>query len=176
MRFWNQIPVLVLFSFLFLGSVWKEPLVQASVTGQFSGSFVTVNPSSNGGELGAALLFEVSQNRSLWIGPRLGGMWVGGPVESRVDFQFGLDSYLWMMNAIGLGLEVSAIDPSRVYANADMGGFNNSVHYRINPHLSLRFLHFQKEGAWAFKLGVPYDSLYQWGFQVGVSLQLSGVP
>jgi hypothetical protein len=149
-------------------SVWAQeisPLITLSG--------VRVNPSSWGAELGAAGLFQPFSGRNLSMGPRLGWMWASGDSQTRYDLQFGGEGILWFVNAIGTGLELSLIAPS--WVTTDTGSFNNSVHFRINPTLSVRLARFQKSGAFGVRFGLPYDTLYQWGFQLGVTCQTSGV-
>src|SRR5689334_11780699 len=77
-----------------------------NMTGQFTGSWVAVNPSALGGELGASLLVQPDPNRAFWLGPRIGGLWAMSSAENRFDLQWGGEGFLWLLNAIGMGFEV----------------------------------------------------------------------
>jgi hypothetical protein len=162
------IAIAILLSFPLRPMVWAQNLSPI-----VTGSGVRVNPSSWGAEVGASGLVQPFSGRNISLGPRLGLMWATGSSQTRYDFQFGGEGILWFVNAIGTGLELSLIGPS--WVKTDFGSFNNAVHFRINPSVSIRLARFQKGGAWGVRFGLPYDTLYQWGFQLGATLQPFGV-
>jgi hypothetical protein len=145
-------------------------------TQQLTGSLVSVRPSLLGGEFYGTVLVRPTPTRNLLVGPRIGVMWAGGSTDSRLEVRWGVEGTLWGLNAIGLGLGIDAVAPSFSHSKLNESTTSESIHFRLNPFLSTRFLRFGSEGAWAFRLGAAYDALFQWGAQVGVSVQLGGVP
>lgn len=146
----------------------------AAGNGIFAFSGVAANPAIYGGEFGASLHFQPVAERPFWFGPHLGALWAGSSALSRFDVLFGGEGALWLLNAVGFGLGLDLVGPSSV-SFVGGGGFSNSLHYRVEPSVSIRILRACPTGAWAVRFGVPYDSLYQWGFKFGISLQLNGV-
>lgn len=150
----------------------EEPVFRSALSSapQFFGAFVAVRPSALGGELGAALLFHPIPGHELLFGPRVGGLVAQGDSRTRFDLNSGVESTLWIVNAIGPGLALEAVAPSLIT------GEDSAVHFRFVPNLSVRVLRFQEAGAWALRVGVPYDTHYKWGLQLGLTLQLDEVP
>jgi hypothetical protein len=130
---------------------------------EVTASLVNERPSSWGGTLMAAYLLPAIPSRGFWIGPRAGMLWEAGPVSNHFDFQVGGEGIVWFVNALGAGFGTDMI-------------LNDPIHFRMEPFLALRILRFHSAGAWALRASIPYDTLYHWGFQVGVSLQLNGIP
>ncbi len=149
-----------------------DPEAQASSL-DLRGSFVSVNPSNYGAELGAAYLFAINSRHSFWVGPRVSSLWAGGSDFSRLDFQFGAEGILWFLNAFGLGLGVDLVAPSYRFQKSPSETLSQAIHVRFNPAFSVRFRRFQEDGAWSARFGILYDTMYQWGVQLGLSLQLT---
>ncbi len=147
-----------------------------SGTVQFTGSWVSVNPSLLGAEFEGAYLFSPIEDHGFWIGPRFGVQFGGFSPLKRLDFHGGIEGVLWFVNAIGVGLGTDVVAPSFNYPGESLGVFTYPVHFRIDPFLALRIFRFDNDGAWAFRIGFPYDTLFQWGIQLGVSLQIGGIP
>jgi hypothetical protein len=90
--------------------------------------------------------------------------------STRLDLNLGVDETLWLVNMFGPGMALDLVAPST------MGGEGVSVHFRIEPNFAVRVKRLGDVGALAVRIGVPYDSHYQWGLQLGVTLQMKGVP
>jgi hypothetical protein len=135
-------------------------------TMQVAGAVNTSKATSMSGELALSVWQRAIPERSLYIGPKLGVLLEGDQTSSsRLSLQAGGEGVLWFVNAIGLGASMEAI-----------GDFSRTTRFRLDPFVAVRLLRFQREGAWAVRVGVPYDTRYQWGVQVGVTLQPSGIP
>ena len=156
---------------LFLLAFVISPEARAELDPRYQAetSFVSVNPSALGGEFGVAALVEPFLGRQFWIGPKASLLVAGGDSRTRLDLNLGIEGTLWFVNAIGPGLAVDVVAPSTIT------GENSSVHFRVEPNLAIRLLHYREYGAWALRFGVPYDSAYQWGIQAGVVLEFNGI-
>jgi hypothetical protein len=137
---------------------------------QIMGSLVLVNPSAVGGEGGASLLFAPIEGHPFMLGPKVTFLAAQGNGQTRLDLNTGIEGTVWLVNAIGPGLAFDVVAPSNI------SGQGSSIHFRMEPNLAVRLLHARDSGAWAVRVGLPYDSGYQWGLQLGVTLQLSGLP
>lgn len=146
----------------------------ASLSPQVTGYLVKTNPSLYGAEVQFSLLMEPFQKKSFLFGPRVGVIGAYGSGQNRYDFQVGAEGTLWFVNALGAGLGLDFIPVSWMHTSA-FGTQTRSPHLQINPYLSARLYRFQCSGAWAIRTGVIYDTLYQWGINLGMSLQFSGV-
>jgi hypothetical protein len=131
--------------------------------------FVAVQPSAYGGELSLAAQFQPVPEHELLIGPKAGVLTAFGDGVTRFDANFGIAETLWVVNAVGGGVDLDVVAPSTIT------GEDSSVHYRVTPTLAVRLLHFGQSGAWSARVGVPYDTHYHWGFQAGVTLQFNGL-
>ena len=128
-------------------------------------------PGAFGGEAAISPMFQPSPDHELLVGPHLSVLYaLGDNSVTRLDLNLGLAETLWVVNAVGSGVDLDVVAPSTIT------GEDASVHFRITPHLAIRLLHFGEAGAWALRLGVPYDTHYKWGIQAGVTLQLNGMP
>ncbi len=136
--------------------------------GWLSGALVS--PSAKGAEAGLAILLKPIAEREFFVGPHLSSLAAAGSDQTRLDLNTGIEGTMWIANAVGSGLSFDVVAPSTIT------GSESSVHYRIQPMLSVRFLRYSKEGAFALRVGVPYDTAYKWGFLAGISFQLNGVP
>ena len=135
------------------------------------GYFVAGKPSAAGGEASLAAMFQPMPEHELLLGPSVSALVASADDGlTRFDLIWGLEATLWLVNAIGPGLELDVVAPSTI-TNQDAG-----VHFRVDPHVAIRLLRFGREGAWAIRLGAPYDTYYKWGFEAGITLQFSGVP
>ncbi|MGK5084224.1 hypothetical protein WDW37_13090 [Bdellovibrionota bacterium FG-1] len=137
---------------------------------QVTTSFVSVEPSSLGIETGLSLLFQPFVEHEWVVGPKASVLFATGQGKTRFDLNSGIDSIFWVANAFGPGLALDVVAPSSI------SGEDGGARFRIEPNLAVRFKRFQDEGAWGLRLGVPYDSRFKWGVQVGLTLQLGGVP
>jgi hypothetical protein len=146
----------------------------SAISPQMTGYLVKTNPSLYGAEFQFSVLAEPFQKKSFLLGPRLGLIWAQGSDQSRIDFQIGAEGTLWFVNAIGAGMGIDLI-PVSVTDDSSSGSVTQPVHLQLNPYLSARIFRYRCSGAWAIRAGVIYDTLYQWGANLGVSLQLSGV-
>lgn len=144
-------------------SKWNPKLVaSASATG--------VKPSAFGIDLAASVLTTPLDFRQVLIGPKVGMLVASGSGVTRLDLNVGVESVAWLVNALGLGLAVQAVVPSTAT------GTDPTVHLRVEPSASIRFHRVADVGALAVRAGLPYDSHYRWGWQLGISLQFMGVP
>jgi len=135
------------------------------------GMFVTTQPSLYGGELGIALLTQPVGDLSFFVAPRMSLLGAWGDQTTRWDLNTGIEATLWAVNAIGVGAAADVAIPSY-----DRTGGGGTAHFRFQPLVGVRLSRLTEDGAWALRIGVPYDTRYSWGFQVGMALQFSGVP
>ena len=132
--------------------------------------FFAGKPGAFGGEASLAAQFRPIVAHALYTGPHVSVLTAAADDgKARFDFNVGVAQTLWFVNAIGSGLDLDAVVISR------LTGQDSGVHGRIIPHLAVRMMPFGEEGAWSARIGIPYDSHYKWGVQVGVTLQLNGV-
>lgn len=137
------------------------------VTGAY---FVTGQPDAFGGELAFASLFQPFADHELLLGPSISALVAGGENGvTRFDLNWGFQEVLWIVNAVGTGLNFDVVAPSTIT------GESASIHFRVTPSLSIRVLHVKETGALALRFGVPYDTHYKWGIQAGVTLQFNGI-
>jgi hypothetical protein len=135
------------------------------------GYFVSGKPSAYGFETSVAALLQPSSDHEFMIGPKFSLFYAFAENNvTRVDLNWGIASTVWLVNAIGPGVDLDIVAPST------LSGAEWAVHYRIEPNIQARILHFGERGAWALRLGVPYDTYYKWGVQAGVTLQFNGLP
>jgi hypothetical protein len=87
-----------------------------------------------------------------------------------VDLNSGVEGVIWLLNALGAGLAIDLVAPSTA------SGTDPEVHWRAEPNFSIRFQRVAEVGALSVRMGLPYDSHYHWGAQLGISLQFMGVP
>ena len=104
------------------------------------------------------------------MGPKTSLLLAHGEGRTRFDLNTGVEGTLWLVNALGPGMVLDVVAPSAI---SDEG---SSVHFRWVPNLSVRLKRFQEEGAWAFRVGLPYDTHYKWGVQLGLTIQFGQVP
>jgi hypothetical protein len=146
----------------------------SSIHGQLTASLTNSPVSTLGGQFEAAGLFRpFSSKPNMTFGPRAGVLWMGNTAPYPVDLQIGAEGTLWVMNKVGIGLGSDLMIPQGLNSLEDKT--RQSTHYRFGPYLAIRLQPFRKEGAWAIRMGMPYDTRSQWGIQAGVSLQLNGV-
>jgi hypothetical protein len=128
-------------------------------------------PTVYGGEAAVLAQFQPLAEHELYIGPKVGALlaWGSGGI-TRFDVNFGISETLWVVNAIGGGVDLDLVAPSTIT------GGDTLVNFRFTPYAAVRLLHFGSEGAWGLRLGVPYDTHYKWAVQLGVTLQLNGLP
>jgi hypothetical protein len=137
---------------------------------QIEASFLTSRPGAFGGEMAAALLYQPLTDRNLLFGPRLSVRGLSGSTGAIAGLQAGIEGNLWVANALGPGFAFDFVGPLGEGASWQPPG------WRAQGFALARFKRYEKDGAWAGRVGVSYDSRYQWGFLAGVSLQFSGVP
>ncbi len=173
--FWVILVFLLSTSSVPAAELWEIQTETSSYSGlapQVTGSWLSLNPSVWGGELGISFLMPPIPTRGLWVGPHLGVLWAGGSDSTyRSDFELGGESILWIANAVGAGLRLDLLVPNSIFFSS----ISVPARLRVEPHLSVRFLRFKEEGAWAMRLGLSYDTFYRWGISAGISLQWSGV-
>lgn len=131
--------------------------------------FYVGKPGALGGEGLLAMQFKPTAH-ALYIGPRMGALLAaadGG--ATRFDLSVGLAETIWIVNAIGSGIDLDAVFVTH------LTGQDIPVNFRITPNLSIRTLPFGSEGAWAIRIRVPYDTHYKWGLQAGVTVQINDV-
>jgi hypothetical protein len=136
-----------------------------------AGAFMVAGkPDALGTEIALGMQLKPLAGRSLYVGPRVSGIYAAAEKgATRWDLNVGVGETLWLVNAIGSGVDLDAVVVSQ------LTGQDIPVHFRVTPHLSVRTLAFGREGAWSIRLGVPYDTHYKWGVQAGLVLQLNGV-
>lgn len=131
--------------------------------------FFAGKPGAFGGEASLSAQFKPT-SLALYVGPHLSVVTAAADNgKVRFDLNLGVAETLWLVNAIGTGLDLDAVVVSH------LTGQNSGVHGRVTPHLAIRTMSFGGEGAWSVRVGIPYDTHYKWGVQVGVTLQLNGV-
>jgi len=156
---------MILISIFTLASSGAPSLARASeVTPVLAASMLSAP--SLGGELTAALMIPAIEEHGWVAGPRLNliGLSSSSTSASRFEAAIGGETVLWMLNAFGPGIAVDAIAPT----TAQQG-----VGFRVEPSLTTRFAKYGEQGAWAIRLGAPWDSRFSWGIKVGLSLQFS---
>ena len=133
--------------------------------------FVTGQPGAYGGELEITPMFQPFADHELLIGPKVSGLLAWGDNGvTRADLNLGVAETLWVVNAVGGGVDLDVVAPSTIT------GASTAVHFRFTPNVAIRLLHQGESGAWSVRLGVPYDTAYKWGIQAGITLQLNGIP
>lgn len=111
--------------------------------------------------------FRLLEEREIWVGPRVGVLW-NSQGKSEFSFPIGLQSELWFVNALGIGLRTDVVIPFFMD--------QRPLSFRISPLFLLRVLHLGETGALAVNLAIPYDTHQKWNVQLGLSLQLGGLP
>lgn len=111
-------------------------------------------------------------DRALMIGPSL-GVQVASGQYLRVEFVPGFGAQFFVLNVMGLGVEMDLVVP--------LGGTTSSgLIPLIRPRAAfigtLRFIHLKDDGAIGARWAVHHDFHEGLGVQLGVTLQLNGVP
>ena len=123
-----------------------------------SGLFV--NPGTSfAGELGGALHFAPLPDHSFFIGPRASFLY--SPSLARTDLNLGVETLLWVANIVGFG------------AGVDL---KTDGYWRYEPIIALHSMHLGESGAIGGRFRFFYDTHYQIGFGLGLTLQWSGIP
>lgn len=144
-------------------------------TWQVMSSIASVGPSSYGLDLGGAILLAPVETLPLWLGPRVVGMIAYGSTLSRAEVGLGGEGTFWLANAIGPGFAVDWIAPSWVLSGAERANVS-AAHFRLEGMTSIRLKRAGEGGAWGARIGIHYDTRYQWGARIGMAIQLGGVP
>jgi hypothetical protein len=136
------------------------------------GSAVLVNPSASFGfEGGGALLYAPDGAHDFFLGPRMSFLYAPSP--GRFDWNVGIEGVLWFVNAVGVGVGADYIPASSI---GGVGGMSVDTHFRYGPYLGLRMSHYQDNGALGVRAQIFYDTHYQVGLGLGLTLEWSGVP
>ena len=146
----------------------EGPIYQG-IDGEALVSGILAHPGTSAVELGSAILFWPEPNRNFQFGPRIGLLFGNSDFGNRFDLNVGLETNLWLVNVAGPGIALDYVPLSF------LGGTSTDAHYRVEAYLNLRFLHFKNTGAWALRLGTLWDTRYQWGAHLGLTLQLGGI-
>jgi hypothetical protein len=134
------------------------------------GSFFLGRPSALGASAAVSSLFKPLEDRDLLVGPKLGALcaWADNS-RTRFDLYWGLSEVLWVVNAVGGGVDLEVVAPSTI-TNEE-----SAVHFRVVPHLAVRLFRVGEDGAWSMRVATPYDTHYKWGVELGLTLQFNGV-
>jgi uncharacterized RDD family membrane protein YckC len=116
----------------------------------------------NGVEVQGSLPLAPWRDRWIYVGPRLTLQYARGSGDSRTRAFAGVEGIVWMANAIGPGLAV------------DWQVGNRS--FRFEPSLGTRLGALGLDGAWSIRLGFPLQAAEGWGFKLGATFELGGVP
>jgi hypothetical protein len=152
----------------------NEALAVHSV--QVSGSYLSMSPKLSGAEASTTVFFRGKQDRSFFLGPKFGAYLVQGSDYHQSAFFTGIESVVWLVNAVGLGSSFEVIAPLGRGPAGHETHDSQLMRIRVSPYISFRYARLAQNGAWSMRLGIPYDTIQKWGIQVGLSLQFSGVP
>lgn len=141
---------------------------------QATASFASVRPSLLGTNVHFATLLRPAIDKWILIGPRLGFQWGTDSALTRWDIFAGVEGTLWVFNVIGAGMGFDLMAPS-YESRPGLGRVNLPVRFRIEPHLAMRIQHLGERGAMACRIGIPYDTRYQWGIFLGLSFQFNAI-
>lgn len=111
-------------------------------------------------------------DRALMVGPSL-GVQVASGQYLRVEFVPGVGAQFFVLNVMGLGVEMDLVVP--------LGGTTSSgLIPLIRPRAAfigtLRFIHLKDDGAIGARWAVHHDFHEGLGVQLGVTMQINGVP
>ena len=167
---------LKLSTFFVIASLFFSPWAAAIQSVQVSASYLSMAPRLSGAEAATTFFFRGKREKSFFLGPKIGAYLVQGPSDQQSAFLWGLESVVWFVNAVGLGSSFEVMAPHWRAPASYNAQDSQLIRLRINPYLAFRFARLNQNGAWAVRIGIPYDTVQKWGFQVGLSLQFSGVP
>jgi hypothetical protein len=128
-------------------------------------NYVVPRNSENAMELGAAGLIFPIAGKEIEMGPRLNFLTASLNGQTRHTWYVGFQSGVWIMNAFAPTLGVDWVASSAL----------DRDHYRVEPMVDIRVVHLGNDGALAVRLGVPYEEATQWGFRIGITVQMSAL-
>jgi hypothetical protein len=100
------------------------------------------------------------------VGPRIGTLWTGSSIGSRVDVNVGAETTLWFLNEFGPGAAFDLVVPANQPADAPK--LTWPFHSRAELYLGTRLFHLGETGAMSVRFGAIYNSDYRWSGRIGV--------
>lgn len=116
--------------------------------------------------------FRSLLSRALVMGPSVGFLAAGGSFL-RLEFIPGFGCQFFVLNALGLGIQLDAVIP---VGGSATGGLPPAIRPRAALVGTLRLRRFATEGVWGARWAVHHDFNEGIGVQIGLTLQLDGVP